>query len=427
MRFARLQCETDAAPGGLEELAAAGELDFIQLDYPRPRTVAVESSGDVELPDFAPGFPQAIAALVKPLFLDPQLRAVTSAGWADAYGTAEQAARVLVEGGCGDVPVSAVRGSNLLPILEMLVADRVDLKNAVTGASWREMRQPLLAADLHLGAGPFVTAFAEGARVIVAGCFDAASPATAAAVAEHGWSWNDYPRLAAAALAAHAATWCDWQAASDWPLTPAWGELDNEGRFHITTPEADAAAAERLQHWLRSTAGDARFPRADVSLGASAACCVSNGRRQLVVDGAAGTAGDDRWLLEIRYQNGYSTEAMIEFKPKTEGRARRRLAETARTHLPVTDDPSGHLTVELLEPLGDSGVGWLHVAFRSNSRKACQYVAEQTLRLTAAHRSLARLAPGMLGVRVHCGLWPARVPRAAIDIAVETRLAKEWI
>ena len=131
--------------------------------------------------------------------------------------------------------------------------------------------------------------------------------------------------------------------------------------------------------------------------------------------------------MEVLYQAGYAAEAMIEFSASADAAMRRHLAEAARAHLQPMEDAGDLLTVEQLQPLGDRGIGWLHVAFQSKSSKACQYFVDQTLRLTAAHRPLTRLASGPPRVHVHCGLWPARVPRGAVDIAVETRLAKEWV
>ncbi|MBA3480509.1 MAG: acyclic terpene utilization AtuA family protein [Pirellulales bacterium] len=432
MRFARLHCEGEGVPVGLEELAAGGELDFLQLDYPRPRTVAIEGAAAAELPGCALGFTQATRSLVKTLFLEPELRVVTSAGWSDAYRTVEHTAVVLVEGGCGELPVSAVRGSNLLPILEMLVADRVDLSNARTGAPWKELREPILAADLQLGAGPMVTALNEHARVIVAGHFDEAAPAMAAAVAKFGWRWDDFDRLAAAAAAARAAAWCDWQPSGEGPLGAPWTpprvELDEAGRCVVNDSHGGEEAANRLQQWMRTgAASESEHVHVDVRLNPAGINCLTGGPRQIAVDGACGAESDGCWRLEVLYQAGYAAEAMIEFSASADAAMRRHLAEVARAHLHPMEDAGDLLTVEQLQPLGDRGIGWLHLAFQSKSRKACQYFVDQTLRLTAAHRPLTRLASGPPRVHVHCGLWPARVPRGAVDIAVETRLAREWV
>ena len=431
MRFARLQCESEGTPVGLNELVTPEQLDFIQLDYSRPRMAPIEGRAVAELSECALGFADATRALIKTLFLDPDLRVVTSAGWSDAYGTVEHAAAVLVEGGCGELPMSAVRGSNLLPILEMLVAEHVDLKNSKTGAPWHELQDPILAADLQLGAGPIATALAEQARIVVAGCFDQASPTTAAAVLQLGWSWDDRDSLAASALAAHAAAWCDWQPeGTELPISP-WlpsrVELDETGRSLVNvTSDADAAARRLQEHLRSSSVSNGSLAHADVRLDSSRVFCRTKGPRQVAVDGAVGARTDGCWKLEVLYQAGYVAEAMIEFAETSNAQTRRHLAGVARAHL-QPPDAGGLLIVEPLQSMRDSGVGWLHVAYQSKSREACKYFADQTVRLATAHRPLIRLASGPPRLHVHCGVWHARVPRDAVDIAVETRLAKEWI
>jgi len=432
MRFARLQGESEGIPVGLQELVDQAALDFVQLDYPRPRLAAVQGAQPAALPEFAAGFADALRLLTKTLFLEPEFRVMASPGWASAYECVERAAGPLIAGGCGDVLVSAVRGSNLLPILEMLDRTGVDLQNADTGAPWRALREPILAADLQLGAGPLVTALAEGARILVGGCFDGASPATASAVARFGWAWTELNRLAGAETAARAAAWRDWEADAERRASESWMppcvELEETGRCTVLFNDADAGAAERLQDWLRGDEESRSVAmHADVRADSSAVKCRPAGASQVSVEGADGAETDACWRLEVLYQSGYACEAMVEFVATSDSRLRRQIAELARAHLQPAEDAGSLLTVEELHPLSGACPGWLHLAYQSKSRSACQQFADQTLKLVSAHRPLVRLASGAPVVHVHCGLWPARVPRDAVDIAVETRSAKEWV
>src|SRR4051812_23367524 len=102
MRFARIHCDNDAAPAGLEELLGRAELDFLQLDYARPRQTAVTGNDAAELPGFAPAFAETLGTLAKTLYLQPEFRVIGSAGWESAYECIERGAQILVEAGCGD-------------------------------------------------------------------------------------------------------------------------------------------------------------------------------------------------------------------------------------------------------------------------------------------------------------------------------------
>jgi hypothetical protein len=428
MRFARLQCDSEGAPLGIEDLAAAAQLDYLQLDYPRPRWASVEGAAPAELPEYAIGFGEALRAIVKPLYLDPELHVIASAGWASAFACVERAGSVLVEAGCGEIPLAAVRGSNLQPILEMLEGDGVNLDNAETGAPWRELKAPVLAADLQLGAGPLALALAEHARVIVAGAFDGSAPLTAAGAHRFGWKWDQHDLLAAAAAASRAATWIDWEAfgaegTGDVAWRPNRVEINETGEILVEPILTDSASASRLEKWLREAESMANADRhADVRERCSTLQCGVAGLGQLAIGGAQGSASDDCWELEVLYEAGFAVETLIEFSADSDRRWRQHLATMARTSL--RSDGTGLLTVEELQ--GTAG-GWLHLAFQSKSRGECQRFAEQVVKLAAAHRPHVRLSSGRPAVHVHCGRWPVRVPRDAVDIAVETRVAREWV
>lgn len=432
MRFARLQSDGVGSPLGIEELVGSARLDYLQLDYPRPRSMAIAGADPPELPEHAVGFGDALRAVVKPLYLDPQLHLVASAGWADAYTCVEAAAAVMVEAGCGDMPMAAVRGSNLLPILDMLEGEGVNLDHAETGARWRELRSPVLAADLQLGAGPLAVALAEHARIVIAGSFDGRAPMIAAAVHAFGWKWHEHDRLAAAAAGSRAASWIDWDSFADGGASgrwrPNWIELDGDGRIIVEPATADERAAARLQQWLREGEGaSAEVACSDVREERTSLACGLVGPGQLSVADARGHRDDDCWLLEILYESGFSVEAMIEFSPHADPRWRRHLATVARHALDPGRDDEGLMTIDELHLVGDSGAGWLHVAYQAKTQAECQHVAEQVVKLAAAHHPHARLASGRPMVHVHFGLWPVRVPRDAVDVAVETRLAREWL
>jgi hypothetical protein len=344
----------------------------------------------------------------------------------------ERTAQILVDGGCGDLPMAAVRGSNLLPIIDLLESEGVKLTNAETGAPWRELKEPVLAADLQVGAAPMATALAEKARIVVAGCYDPAAPAMASAVTAFGWKWRELDRLAAAALAARAAAWRHWQpsgaGAPARPWAPVIVELNesNECRVHGVAGDDQAVAA--LGRWLSPERGahEAIAP-SEVHVQWASTTCRPAGAQTIDVADVSGAPGDDRWLLEILYQAGFSVETLIEFQSELDPQFQTHLAEAARCYLKPKADPGGLLTVEPLKTVGGSGVSWLHVAYQSKVRKACQHVADQIERLLASQQDHVRLAPGPPQVQAHCGVWPVRVPRDAVDIAVETRLAREWV
>ena len=77
IRFARVEADPETAPPFLADLAARGELDWLQLDYSRPALAEAPARGPAELPESPRGFDEAIRAVRPTLFLEPRLRAVS--------------------------------------------------------------------------------------------------------------------------------------------------------------------------------------------------------------------------------------------------------------------------------------------------------------------------------------------------------------
>jgi hypothetical protein len=290
----------------------------------------------------------------------------------------------------------------------------------------------VLAADLQIGAGPIATALAEKARIIVAGCYDPAAPALASAVTNFGWKWRDLDHLAAAAVASRAAAWRHWQpdaTSPAWrPWAPAIVELSDSGQFTVSGVAGGSEAASSLRRWLSPQRGahEAVAP-SEVRVDWNSPNCTPTGTQSIEVSEASGVAADGHWRLEVLYQAGFTVETLIEFQAEIDPQFKAQLADAARSFLKPRGDSTGLLTVKLLTTEGASGVSWLHLAYQSKSRQACQRVAEQVDRLLSGRQDYMRLAHGTPQVQAHCGMWPVRVPRDAVDIAVETRPAREWI
>lgn len=438
LRMARLHCDADAAPTGVAELATAGALDLLQLDYARPRLAPAEGPAPPELPEFPRSFADVLRSLCKTLFLEPDFRVIASAGWSNAYVSVEHVAAALVAGGSPNLPVSAVRGSNVMGILEYLVADGLRLDHAETHAPFSSLKRPILAADLHLGAGPLTTALAEGGRVVIAGCYDEAAPMIAMGMCEFGWRPSDLACLAGAAAAARAASWshphdANWLATAG--RLPAVHrhprlELGDRGEFTIDFSEpVDSAEATRLLQWLcEGTSRDRHHLHADVQFDATSAAATQRGPTQLHIAGCQGAAADNHWWLHVLYHAGFFVETMIEFSPGTQRELRRQVAEAFLAHFCDEEDGRSSTTVQELATAetDDSVATWLHVARRGTTHPPCAELAEHVAKFATANRDFVRLPAGRPTVMAECGLWPTRVPRDAVDLAVDTRPAREW-
>lgn len=436
MRLIRLAVAVDRPAVGIGELLSRTEVDLLQLDYRRPRrTPAVRRD---RFPEFAPGFVETVAGLQREFFLDNNAAIVASAGWANAMHCVEQAAHVMCEAGNGQVPLSAVRGANLLPILEFMESSGVSLRHAVTDRPFRELRSPVVAADLEIGAGPFAMALDEGARVLVAGCYCPAAPAIAAAVSKYGWSWDDYGKLAGAVAATQGAVWpAGMEPAVDSGgrktparLRPMVAELAADGAFTLTGPAAASEHADKtFERWIGTAAEeDGRFRTADVAGRLSDVRCHAAQPEQLAVTGAEGTSANDRWRLDIYYQSGFTAALLLEVGTETGFRAPENLTEALEASLSAEAGADDSVDVERLQSQRDPGDAprWLSVTCHTKTKEACAAIVDTCLAFVARYDSHLHLVGSSPTVMVDYKIWPTWVPRDAVDLAIDTRPAEEW-
>ncbi len=367
MRLARVVSAHDQRNPALDRLVETAELDVLQLDYVWPNIVWPKISSPSL--GYAAGLLQQMQTLHKTIFLDPKLHLVTNAGGGDPRGCVEALAEYLCEHGDAKLPITAVRGDNVLPCLEELMAAGIELKDIATGMTLHELKQPPLAAQVELGAGPLAIAWEDGARLVVAGCYDLAAPMIATAVSALGWSGDQTNRLAIAST-----------------FSQVYVDIDQNGGLSI-------------------------FPQAgvDVEMGPL--------RQRLLEAEGDSHATSDKWLLRVAYQDGYCAEALLECRDVSTG-------EKAASELQALIATA---QLDLLSPQEGDGPSLLRLRFSSQKEKPClDFVSEVT------RFSLQSKVPGceLTGTRPSCQPKRAEfccpVPRDAIVVSVDTRPAKEW-
>ena len=218
MRLARVVSAYDQRNPALDRLVKTAELDVLQLDYVWPNVLPNICSPDSR---YASGLLQQMQTLHKTIFLDPKLLLITNAGGGDPRGCVEALAEYLCEHGDAKLPVTAIRGDNVLPCLEELMAAGIELKDIATGTTLHELKQSPLAAQVELGAGPLAIAWDDGARLVVAGCYDLAAPMIATAVSALGWSWDQTNLLAVASTFSQVCVDLD-QNGGAFGISPGW-------------------------------------------------------------------------------------------------------------------------------------------------------------------------------------------------------------
>ena len=400
MRFARLVSACDRHHPDVDKLVGTAELDVLQLDYFRPSTTPVESN---LWQTYAPGLLGQLRSLHKTLYLDPRLHVVTNAGDGNTVGCVEAVAEFFCAHDDANLPVTAIRGDNVLARLEEFVADGVELRDLATGKSLLETRRPLLAAQVELGAGPIATALDEGSRFVVAGCYDSAAPALGSAVSLLQWSWDQADTLAQVATIANFAGQVAGQIF----------EVDQAGKVSLASLPVGSEVEKRT--FLKKAS------------------------RPFLRTGTTDYSATGEWLLRLSYEAGFFSEALFECRgesaailtPKLQEslRASNRLGSevqfTTLQHSPPTESFLLRATCYSQNPrvcdkfVGD--VAQVSVHFQKNHPPSPRSRSPQVPQSDGPR--LVGTPPRVL--RVVEPIW-CPVPRDAITVSVDTRVAKEW-
>ncbi len=403
MRLARVVSTYDQRNPTLDRLVETADMDVLQLDYVWPQACAAS-------PIYAPGLLRQLRTLHKTLYLDPNLHLITNAGGGDPRGCVEDIAQFLCEHGDAKLPLTAIRGDNVLPCLEEFQADGIELRDIATGATLDEMTQPLLAAQVELGAGPLSTALAEGSRFVVAGCYDLAAPAIAAAVIAQGWSWDQVDELAQLAVAVR--------------LPQTLIEIDQNSGPTIRSQAGAKLNSQQLRQLLLETADEGCLRHADID------CQISEFELQHTspdayrIAGINGQTTSEEWLLRLTYQDGYFAEAQFECKDAATGKNATGMLEAL---LGVEKEKHRTVQIDLLSTNDSDASTLVRVRCHSQGREPCidfdnevtQFLMQSKLSDCELTGASPRWQPKLS--RLHC-----HVPRDAIAVSVDTRPAKEW-
>ena len=434
-------------------LVEGAEVDYLTLEYLAELTMSILARARQKDPrlGFARDFLSVTRSLLPSLQRQTRLRLVTNAGGVNPRGCTRAVAEILVEAGFSDMLVGLVEGDDLLPELDQLRAAGEQFTNSETRQPWGDLACPLLAAHAYLGAGPIVEALKQGARFVITGRVADASLTVGPAVHEFGWSFDDWPRLAAASVAGHliecgaqvtggySERWRDQDLTNiGYPIA----ELMENGGVVITKPESSGGVVDRqtvVRQLVYEIGDPARYYTPDVVADFSQVTVQSEGTDRVIVGGAVGQPAPDSYKVSMAYQNGYTASSqLLVYGPdclEKAGYCARlifdRLEQAgiklARTHVEklgagigvpsVSNDLSRQSPAEVV----------LRITAQDESRDAIQTFVEQFAPLiTNGPAGLAGYASGRGVVRPVLAFWPTTVPRSLVTPTVEAKTAAAW-
>ena len=306
-------------------LAQQGGLDYLTLEYLAELTMSILALQKRRDPEagYASDFLDVLERLCPILQNKPRLKIITNAGGMNPASCARKAREILQKAGVFK-RIAIVEGDDLLPRLEYLFDHDHWFTNLDTGEDLGKVLSRVVSVNAYLGAAPIVEALQEGADIVITGRVADASLTVAPIMHHYPWTWDDWPRLAAATVAGHliecgaqatGGLWCNYPEAGDlanvgYPLV----DVEPDGTFIITKAPATGGAVngETIAEQLLYEVGDpAAYLTPDVVADFTSVQLQVVGPDAVRVTTSRGQPATDTYKVSIAYRDGFAASGTL--------------------------------------------------------------------------------------------------------------------
>ena len=239
-------------PSSVAGLLEAG-IDYLCLEALAELTLAIlqKDRQRDESRGYTRDLPRYLGAAL-PAIAEGRTKLITNAGGINPTAAARAAIEVARSMGISGINIATVLGDDLMPRVDEIGSSLVNLD---TGEPFSELPSPPRFVAAYLGARPIVEALERGADVVITGRVADAALFLAPLIFEHGWSFDDWDRLAAGVLVGHllecsgqvaggnfSGEW--WTVPHPWDLPYPIAEVAADGTAVITKPTASGGRVD---------------------------------------------------------------------------------------------------------------------------------------------------------------------------------------
>lgn len=299
------------------QLVEGARLDYLVFDYLAEITMSLLAGARLKDPQagYATDFVEVLAPLLGRIS-QQNIRVISNAG-----GVNPLACAAALQSACdaAGVPlkIAVLLGDDLQPQFKQLATRGV--QEMFSGAPLPSM---CVSTNAYLGAPGIVEALRQGADIVITGRVVDSAVVSAALVHEFGWSWQDYDKLAQAALAGHiiecgaqctGGNFTDWRAVPDYehigfPVV----EVGADGQFTVGKPEGSGGLVTPLtvgEQLLYEIGNPRAYLLPDVVCDFSQVKLQQHGHHCVQVHGAKGLPPSAQYKVSATYPDGFRCTA----------------------------------------------------------------------------------------------------------------------
>jgi len=312
---------TDAAAPVVREMIARGLPAVLIFETLAERTLALAQLARDADPDA--GYEPLLPELLAPVLADclaHGVRIVSNFGAANPHGAARRIQQLADELGLRRPRIAVVGGDDLGDLRHRAMLHEV-LGEAMPAV-------PVVSANAYIGARAIAEALEAGAEIVVAGRVADPSLVLGPAMAHHGWSWDDWDRLARATMAGHLLE-CGAQVTGGYFADPGYkdvpglanvgypiAEIDADGHCTLTKPRGTGGRLDERtvkEQLLYEVHDPAAYLTPDVVADLTQARVVPLGPDCVRLEGVTGHPRPATLKVNVCFETGWLAEGEISY------------------------------------------------------------------------------------------------------------------
>lgn len=308
------------------EMARKADVNYISFDALAELTLAILAKDRQKNP--AHGYTKDLVPLMKGILgpaTERGIKLITNAGALNPKGAAAAVAEVARSLGLKGLKIGVITGDEILPRLDELYSQGINLSDMNGGKSAAEVRDRLLFANAYLGAAPIARALSMGAHVVITGRTTDTALWLGPLLYEFQWAADDWDQIAGGLLMGHivectaqatggnfSGRW--WEVSEPWRIGYPIAEVQENGEFVVTKAEGTGGAVtfdtikEQLLYEMHDPSNymtpDAVVDVTDVRL-------TEVGKDRVLVTGAKGRPAPPTLKAVMGYSNGWLAEGRM--------------------------------------------------------------------------------------------------------------------